>query len=155
MAVDCCSETETELDDLSPADRSHSSFLPEKSKLNSMKSKFNDTPDELDEDTPLISLRQPKRNLAKLRTARAAVTKASTKPPESSTQSTSRSSGSLTIGRKRVRVILSDDEDEDEGDEVHCSSRTVHKCPTEGVPTSDESEKINMFFSAILYLSKK
>ncbi|XP_022884500.1 protein TONSOKU [Olea europaea var. sylvestris] len=140
MAVDCCSETETELDDLSPADRSHSSFLPEKSKLNSMKSKFNDTPDELDEDTPLISLRQPKRNLAKLRTARAAVTKASTKPPESSTQSTSRSSGSLTIGRKRVRVILSDDEDEDEGDEVHCSSRTVHKCPTEGVPTLDENK---------------
>ncbi|KAL2521328.1 Protein TONSOKU [Forsythia ovata] len=134
MAVDCCSETETELDDLSPDDRCHSSFSTEKIKLNSTKSKFSDTPDELDEDTPLISLRQPKRNLAKLRTARVAVTNASTKPPELSTQSTSRSSGSLTIGRKRFRVILSDDE----GDEVHCSSRIVHKCPAEGVATSDE-----------------
>ncbi|KAL2498642.1 Protein TONSOKU [Abeliophyllum distichum] len=136
MAVNCCSETETELDDLSPDDRCHSSFSPEKSKLNSTKSKFSDTPDELDEDTPLISLCRPKRNLAKLRTARVAVTNASTKPPELSTQSTSRSSGSLTIGRKRFRVILSDDEGE--GDEVHCSSRTVHKCPAEGVATSDE-----------------
>ncbi|CAI9758311.1 unnamed protein product [Fraxinus pennsylvanica] len=96
MAVDCCSETETEVDDLSLDDR----------------------------------------NLAKLRTAGVAVPNACTKHPESSTQSTSRSSGSLTIGRKRIRVILSDDEGE--GYKVYCSSKTAHKCPAESVATSDE-----------------
>ncbi|KZV53838.1 protein TONSOKU [Dorcoceras hygrometricum] len=53
--------------------------------------------------------------------------------------SVSKSTGSPTVSRKRVRVIISDDECED--DEVYCSEKIFNKGPAERTATSDEYMK--------------
>ena len=64
---------------------------------------------------------------------------ASSNPSEFSPKSLSQSAGSqqTTIGRKRVRVILSDDEGEDEM--IDFSKSRPHLCRGENSATSDES----------------
>ncbi|KAK6117535.1 hypothetical protein DH2020_048714 [Rehmannia glutinosa] len=133
---DCCSETETELDVLSTDDRSDDSFSPQKYKLNPLRVKSGDIDEELNEDIPLISLLQSNKNTARQRTDCGIALNAPSRPCGSPTQSISRSTGSLTVNRKRLRVILSDDEGEKEED--LCSERMVRKGPVEGIATSDE-----------------
>ncbi|KAI3451497.1 hypothetical protein Pfo_008162 [Paulownia fortunei] len=133
---DCCSETKTELDNLSTDDRSDGSFSPKKYKLNPLRGKSSDIDDEWNENMPLISLLQSNKNIAQQRTACGIAPNASSRPCGSPTQSISRSTGSFTVNRKRVRVILSDDEGENEED--CCSERMVRKRPVEGIATSDE-----------------
>ncbi|KAK4416756.1 protein TONSOKU [Sesamum alatum] len=133
---DCCSETKTELDNLSTDDRSDGSFSPKKYKPNPSRVKSNDIDDELDENMPLVSLLQSVKSIAKQKTACGSAPNASSRPCGSPTQSISRSTGSFTVNRKRVRVILSDDEGENEEDS--CSRRMVRKCTEEGIATSGE-----------------
>nr|GMC64406.1 protein TONSOKU [Ipomoea batatas] len=149
LAGDLCSETETEADQ-SPDGESDMSFSPTKSEFGDKKSEFHATSDHSYENLPLTSLLDPNKKLAKLKTTSVA----RTKPPECSPRSLSKSSSSQTetISRKRTRIILSDDEDEN--DEVHCSGGIVnpgaednqafsshdmfHKFAVEDVATSDD-----------------
>lgn len=123
-----CSETKTELDSPSTDDMSDGSFSPNKHKRNSWKANSNDIDDELNENIPLISLRKSNKRKAKRRPACGAAPNASSRPHGSPAQSISRSSDSLTVNRKRVRIILSDDEGESDED----------RSPVEGIGTSDE-----------------
>lgn len=154
VAGDCCSESETEVGIQSPI-TSYDSISPKTTKLGFEKSKSHGSKDEF-EDLPLISLIRPKKNLSKLKSAYVETTIASTELPDSSSPSMSRPAGSQTVGRKRVRLILSDDEDDNEdvysssriistpleGEIGNCSRRTSHKCSVETVATSDECELV-------------
>ncbi|GFP84877.1 protein tonsoku [Phtheirospermum japonicum] len=132
---DLCSETETELDNQSTDDRSDGSFSLKEYKLNPLRVKSSDLDDEMNDNVPLISLLQSNKNTAKRTTVCGIAPNATSKSCESHTRSISRSTGSCTVNRKRVRVILSDDEGEKED---CCSERMVRKCPVEGIATSDE-----------------
>ncbi|MCD7454990.1 hypothetical protein HAX54_026718 [Datura stramonium] len=150
VAGDCCSESETEVGNQSPI-TSYGSISPKTAKLNFTKSKSHGSEDEF-EDLPLISLVRPNKNLAKLKSAYVGTTIASTELPDSSSPSMSRPAGGQAVGRKRVRLVLSDDEGDNEdvycssriistpleGEMGHCSRRTSHKCSVETVATSDE-----------------
>lgn len=145
MVGDCCSETETEGDDQlsnSPSDVSYSPML---SKSTAIKSNSRVGEDELNDDAPLVSLLRSSKKSSKLKPFTL------TDPPEGSPRSMSRSTGSQSVGRKRVRVVLSDDEGEN--NEVQCCRGRVHRCPAEDVATSDECELIT-YFCAVIILVK-
>ncbi|KAL0379188.1 UNVERIFIED_CONTAM: protein TONSOKU [Sesamum radiatum] len=144
ISGECCSETKTDLDNLSTDDRSDGSFSPKKYKSNLSRVKSNDIDDDLDENMPLASLLQSVKSIGKQRTACGSAPNASSRPCGSPTQSISRSTGSFTVNRKRVRVILSDDEGENEEDS--CSRRMVRKCAEEGIATSGECKLQIMMF---------
>ncbi|XP_034683390.1 protein TONSOKU [Vitis riparia] len=130
IAEDCCSETDTEGDDCFSNSRSDPSCSVKKGKSKSDRGEFKD-------DVPLISLLQsnkklPKRNIAHV--DEVLPTGASHKSSSTST------SNQQTVGRKRIRVVLSDDEGEMQ-DEVACSNfecGRLHKCPVEDVGATDE-----------------
>ncbi|KAL8477291.1 hypothetical protein ACS0TY_029543 [Phlomoides rotata] len=126
-----CSETKTDLDNLSTDD----SFSPKKHKLNSLKANSNDIDDELNVNVPLISLLKSNKRKAKRRPACGTAPNASSRPCGSPAQSISRSTDSFTVNRKRVRIILSDGEGE--SDEDGCSEKIITS-PVEGIATSDE-----------------
>ncbi|XP_060184137.1 protein TONSOKU isoform X2 [Lycium barbarum] len=149
VAGDCCSESETEVGGQSPI-TSYDSISPKTTKFGFKKSKSNGSEDE-SEDLPLISLVRPTKNLAKLKSAYAETTIASPELPDSLSPSMLRPAGSQAVSRKRVRLVLSDDEENEdvysssriistplEGEMSHCSRRTSHKCSVETVATSDE-----------------
>ncbi|KAF3650623.1 putative 40S ribosomal protein S18-like [Capsicum annuum] len=152
VAGDCCSESETEVGNQSPI-TSYDSISPKTAKLGLKKSKSHGSEDEF-EDLPLISLVRPSKNLSKLKSAHVETTIASTELPDSLSPSMSRPASSQAVGRKRVRLVLSDDEDDNEdvnsssriistpleGEMGHCSRRTFHKFSVETVATSDESK---------------
>lgn len=146
---DCCSETKTELDNLSTDDRSDCSFSPNKHEQNALRLKSYDIDDESNENVPLISLLQSNKSTAKQRPACGTAPNASSRPCGSPAQSISRSTGSFTVNRKRVRVILSDDEVEN--DEDGWSGRMGRRFPVEGIATSDEC-KLQIMFILILTL---
>ncbi|KAG5529146.1 hypothetical protein RHGRI_029727 [Rhododendron griersonianum] len=135
MESDCCSETETEGDDLSP-NGSHMSYFQEASNTNSAKSQSQSRMEELDDDLPLTSLLHSRKNPTKQKTTRVPVT--STKPTQALPESMPRFTESQqTVGRKRIRVILSDDEGEIY-EEVECPRRRRQKGLEEYIATSDE-----------------
>ncbi|XP_057769041.1 protein TONSOKU isoform X2 [Salvia miltiorrhiza] len=137
---DCCSETETESDNLSTDDRSDGSFTPKKHNIpNALGVKCYDTCDESEEDITLISLLQSKKGTRKRRPTCETTPITSCTPCGSPARSISRSSCSLTVNRKRLRVILSDDEGEN--DENIFSDRIGSRCLVEGIATSDELNK--------------
>ena len=87
--------------------------------------------DDLNENSPLISFLHPSKKLkAKLQTARQAGSQSS--------RSTSMTAGSQSVGRKRTRLILSDEECELDGE--HNPSRGVYECHIEEVATSNGCE---------------
>ncbi|KAL6551954.1 hypothetical protein OROGR_008108 [Orobanche gracilis] len=132
---DCCSETETELDNLLTDDRSDGSFSMKKYKPNPLGEKSSDVDDELNEKVPIISLLQSNKITAKPDFFCGIAPIATSKSCGSPTRSISRSTCSFTANRKRVRLILSDDE----GEKEDCrSERMVRKCSAEGIATSDE-----------------
>lgn len=123
MAEDCCSETDTEGDGCLSKSRSDPSCLVKNGKLKSDCEEFKD-------DVPLISLLQsnkkfPKRGMAQVDEVQ---------PTGASHDGLSTSTScQQSVGRKRVRVVLSDDEGEIQ-DEVACSNYEygrLHKCPVE------------------------
>lgn len=144
MKSDCCSETETETetegDDLSP-NGSHMSYFQEASTTNSAKSQSQSRMQELNDDLPLTSLLHSRKNPTKQKTTRVPVN--STKPTQALPESMPRFTESQqTVGRKRIRVILSDDEGE-LYEEVECPRQRRQKGLEEYIATSDECEVIN------------
>ncbi|KAK9272896.1 hypothetical protein L1049_003275 [Liquidambar formosana] len=139
VAADCCSETDTEEDNHTSTSRSNVYSSPKMSKSDSRKSKPFTCVEELEDDEPLISLLRSNKNFPKLKTAHVEKLNASSKPIEASPKSLSKSTGSqqTLVGRKRVRLVLSDDEDEMH-DKVECSKGRLHKGPVEDIATSDE-----------------
>ncbi|KAL7616590.1 hypothetical protein Lser_V15G04283 [Lactuca serriola] len=123
---DCCSETDTEGDDDISLMKSDSdmNYSP---KLNTSKSYG--VEDLSDDEVPLVSF------LRKSKSKGSKVTKhsASTKSLEASPR---KSTCSQTLNRKRGRLVLSDDEDENK--EVGCPQRRIHEYPEEHVATSNE-----------------
>lgn len=135
MAEDCCSETETQGDDQMSNSRSDVNWSPEMSKSSFVKLKPCSSAEDLMDDVPSNSL-LPNENLSKLKTARITNPITSREPTEASCRSISRSTDSQAVSRKRVRVILSDDEGEN--DELQCPRGRFHNNPAEDVATSDE-----------------
>ncbi|XP_056168053.1 protein TONSOKU isoform X4 [Syzygium oleosum] len=113
MAGDCCPETDTEGDDYLSNSRSSTCSSPLTS--NSYKRKLHNTVEELNDDAPLISLLHSKKVSPKFRTA-APVEKCGNpvKHMMATSKSSSKSSGEVrkAVGRKRIRLVLSDDEGE-------------------------------------------
>ncbi|XP_042025536.1 protein TONSOKU-like isoform X2 [Salvia splendens] len=136
---DFCSETQTELDNLSADDKSDGSFSPKEHKANAHGVKSYDTCDESEEDITLMSLLRSRKGKRKKIPTCGTTPVASSIPCGSPARSLSRSSGSLTVNRKRVRIILSDDEGEN--DDNICSDRIGSRCLMEGIATSDELNK--------------
>ncbi|XP_042971160.1 protein TONSOKU-like isoform X1 [Carya illinoinensis] len=139
VAEDCCSETDTEGNDHLSESRYNACCLPEMSKWNSSRSKSEASVEELNDDVPLISLIGYGRNSPKMKSAQSGKQNICTQPTKVLPKSLSESTRDqqTVVGRKRVRVILSDDESE-EPDEVKCSKGSPGKCPVEAVATSGE-----------------
>ncbi|XAR73209.1 hypothetical protein NMG60_11007107 [Bertholletia excelsa] len=130
MVYNRCSETETE-----NGDSCEISCSQETNKSSIGKSKSHSR-EELKDDLPLISLLCSHKNSAKTKTAHIPVI--STSPTLASPKSTSRSTDSQqTVGRKRIRLVLSDDEGE-MYDEVECPRGRDFKALEEDVATSSE-----------------
>lgn len=138
VAGNYCSETETEIENLSP-NRSEVSLSPERSTSNSIRSKSHSFPDESNENVPLISFLHPGKKASKLRLGHETAVHTSIKLPESSPRATSISAGGQAVGRKRIRLVISDDECENM--EQHTSRRTVSR-GNEEVATSNGCKSI-------------
>ena len=139
VAEDCCSETYTEGNNHLSESRSDACCSPEISKLNSSRSNSVASVEGLDDDVPLISLLRSSKNSPKMKAAQLEKHNISIQPikvlPKS--LSTSTNNPQTGVSRKRVRVILSDDESE-VPDEVERLKGRPDKCPVEVVATSDE-----------------
>ncbi|KAF3945413.1 hypothetical protein CMV_028214 [Castanea mollissima] len=139
VAEDCCSETCSEGNYHLSESRSDACCSPEMSKLNSSRSNSVASVEELNDDVPLISLLRSSKNSPKMKAAQSEKHNISTQPakvlPKSLSISTSNQQ--TGVGRKRARVILSDDESEVPY-EVERSKGRPDKCPVEAVTTSDE-----------------
>lgn len=152
---DFCSETQTELDNLSADDGSDGSFSPKEHKANAHEVKSYDTCDESEEDITLMSLLRSTKGKRKKKPTCGSTPVASSIPCGSPARSLSRSSGSLTVNRKRVRIILSDDEGEND-DNIR-SDRISSRCFVEGIATSDERKPrgVVMFILILSHLFEK
>ncbi|OWM91426.1 hypothetical protein CDL15_Pgr017344 [Punica granatum] len=128
MGAECCSETDTEGDNRPTACSS-----PLTSTSSARETELNYV-EELTDDTPLVSFLRRNNRPLKLKT---------TLPGEPNTlersnavsPSPARSSGTI-VGRKRVHLVLSDDEDDAQAD-TECGS--LQKCSAEAVGTSGGS----------------
>ncbi|KAI3883378.1 hypothetical protein MKX03_009611 [Papaver bracteatum] len=127
-----CAETDTEEYDC-PSNECNS---PEFSECASTRSKSLNT---TEDDVPLNSLLRPRKTLSKQKVAQ--VERPLTTPTESSPKNMSNSTGKQKMfsGRKRVRLVISDDES-DGGDESKYSREKCH-IPDENLPTSYDSRK--------------
>ncbi|KAK1587587.1 hypothetical protein Q3G72_014471 [Acer saccharum] len=134
----CCSETDTEGNDHKSDSRSSAccSLDPVKSRSSRSKTLAGVEVEELNDDLPLISFLQSSKSSPKMKTPYVEKQNISSKPTEASPRSLSKSTNSI-VSRKRIRVVLSDDEGEMD-DELECLKGRVHKCPVEAVATSDE-----------------
>ena len=139
IAKDCCSETDTEGDDHCSNNMSNAS-LEMISESSSNRSASLAASGELNDDLPLISLIRPSKRSPKNKTAHTRKYNISIEPDENFPKSLSKSTSNqqTVVGRKRVRVVLSDDEG-DMHDEVECSARRLHKRSVD-VAASDECE---------------
>lgn len=124
---DYCSESDTEGNIHTSNDRSDASDSPDLVGV-----------DDMSDDVPLVSFLQSTRSLPKIKSTNVGKQKASSNFIKVSPKRSSRSvSNQDTVGRKRVRVVLSDDEDETFVEVERCKGRTL-SCPVEDVATSDE-----------------
>ncbi|XP_015891011.3 protein TONSOKU [Ziziphus jujuba] len=135
LAEGCCSETDTE---------EEIRVSSETSKSNSSRSKSVAGVEELNDDVPLISLLRSTKRPSKMETTYIGSQNTSTKPAEFSPKCLSKSNSDqqTIVGRKRVRVILSDDED-DMHDEVESSKGRTHNNPVKDVAKSNEFKDIS------------
>ncbi|CAK7355042.1 unnamed protein product [Dovyalis caffra] len=138
LATDCCSETDTEGDNHLSDCRSNASCSQEISKSNSARLKSLAGAEELIDDLPLISLLQSRKASPRRKPTQAERHNTSTRPTEASPKCLSKTASDqqTVLGRKRIRIVLSDDEDEMH-DEVDCSRERLNSCPVEDVATSN------------------
>ncbi|XP_010025556.2 protein TONSOKU [Eucalyptus grandis] len=139
VAGDCCPETDTEGDDCLSNSRSSTCSSPLTS--NSYKRKLHNTVEELNDDAPLISLLHSKKVSPRFRTA-APVEKCGNTMNHmmASSKSSSKSTGDKqkVVDRKRIRLVLSDDEGE-----MHAQAGSSMAEPhsMDRAATSDERNK--------------
>ncbi|XP_057967784.1 protein TONSOKU isoform X2 [Malania oleifera] len=95
--------------------------------------------EELKDDVPLISLLQSGKLFPTLKNAQIEKQNATNEPLDASSKSLSKSASDQQtgVGRKRIRVVISDDEGEMH-DEAGCSQGKFKKCLLEDVATSNE-----------------
>lgn len=129
MGAEYCSETDTEGDDRSIARNSPLTSTPNACEIESNHDK------ELNDDVPLITIIHGSKQLPKLTTTLLEKPNNMRKCKELSTMSPARSSGTV-VGRKRVRVVLSDDEDDGAEADIDCCKGSLQKCSVEGIGTS-------------------
>ncbi|KAL0899977.1 hypothetical protein Bca101_083938 [Brassica carinata] len=133
---DECSETDSEGHGNISIDRPNACSSPDLQTSNSPKSEPLADLDEANDDVPLISFLQPGRRLSKRKQfsgkqdVETDQTKKDFSAPADSQQTVS--------GRKRIRVILSDDESETEY-ELGCPRGSLHKVTSQSKEVSDES----------------
>ncbi|PON82233.1 N-terminal acetyltransferase A, auxiliary subunit [Trema orientale] len=127
MTENYCSESDTEGNIHTSNDRSNACDSPET--LANVQ--------EMSDDVPLISLLQSTRGSPKIKPTNMEKQKTSSNFKNFSPKGSSRSiSNQDTVGRKRVRVVLSDDEDETFVEVERSKGRTL-SYPVEDVATSD------------------
>ncbi|KAI3735773.1 hypothetical protein L6452_15286 [Arctium lappa] len=127
---DCCSETDTEGDDISLI-KSDMNYSPRLNVPNSY-----GIEDSAADEVPSVSLLRSNGYHTKSKGSQLTKHCTSTKSLETSPRSMSRSTCSQTASRKRGRLVLSDDEDENK--EMWCPRGRVHESPEEHVATSNE-----------------
>lgn len=140
MTEDCCSETDTEANEALSDSASDDCCLSDtrkscNSRLNSSKHLA-----DLEEPNNAVTLTSPLKRLEKSPKIKSVdMNEFDASPSEISPKSLSKSAGSqqTTIGRKRVRVILSDDEGENET--MDFSKSRPHFWQGEDSATSDDS----------------
>lgn len=144
LARDCCSETESEGNGSKSDGRSSASCSLDVATPRSNKPKglAGSEPEELEDDIPLISILQSRKISGKTRTTNVEKQKISSKPPVASSNSTDR-----VICRKRVRVVLSDDE----GEMENGSEGRVSKYTRESIATSDKCVFACLLFSIFFH----
>jgi hypothetical protein len=134
MPGDCCSETDTEADVCMSNSESDDFCFPK----TTYKSETPTPEEELNDDNaPLMSLYQSIKGSSGKITGHKESHTNSTKQVEQSPRSLTKLTGEnqAVVGRKRVRVILSDDDD----DEMEYSSKKNHDCPLENLPNYEAS----------------
>lgn len=133
---DECSETESEGHGNISNDRPNACSSPEPQTPNSLRSERLADLDEVNDDVPLISFLQPGKRLFKRKqvSGKQDVDTDQTKKDFSIVVD----SQQTVVGRKRVRVILSDDESETEY-ELGCPKDSSHKVLRQNEEVSDES----------------
>ncbi|GMH06680.1 hypothetical protein Nepgr_008520 [Nepenthes gracilis] len=133
---DCCPETETEGGDDFSDCRSDASGSPE---VNELLSTFLFSVEEVKDDEPLISLVRPPKEVGKQKSYLEERDKTLPREIEDSTKSLSKSTSAsqTAVGRKRARIVLSDNEEE-EHNKVECSRAIPNSFPIEDVCTSHE-----------------
>ncbi|XP_012466931.1 protein TONSOKU isoform X1 [Gossypium raimondii] len=143
IATDRCSETDTEGDDHCSDDMS-SACLEVLRKSSSNGSVPLAASGESNDDLPLISLIRPSKRSPKDKTTDTANNNISKEPDETSPKSLSKSTSNqqTVVGRKRVRLVLSDDEG-DVPHQVECSARRLHKRPVDFAASDEFTRKIS------------
>ncbi|GAV62553.1 TPR_8 domain-containing protein/TPR_12 domain-containing protein [Cephalotus follicularis] len=139
VARDCCSETDTEGDDHSSDSRVKENCSPQIRKCGPSRANSLAGFEELDDDMLLISVVKSNKNMHKMKKASVEKSNNSTKPIKASPKSFRKliSNDQTVVGRKRVRVVHSDDEVEGQN-EVETRKGQLQKLPAEGVASSDE-----------------
>ncbi|KAJ6419255.1 hypothetical protein OIU84_029382 [Salix udensis] len=152
LAADCCSETDTEGDDHLSDCRSNASCSQEINESGSAGSKYLAGAEGLNDDLPLISLLRSHKNSPRTKSTQEEMHNTSTWPTKASPQCFSKTASDqqTVLSRKRIRIVLSDDEDEMH-DEVDCSRERLNRCPPEDVATSNGLWASNPAISACAF----
>ncbi|KAG5241972.1 protein TONSOKU [Salix suchowensis] len=152
LAADCCSETDTEGDDHLSDCRSNASCSQEINESGSAGSKYLAGAECLNDDLPLISLLRSHKNSPRTKSTQEEMHNTSTWPTKASPQCFSKTASDqqTVLSRKRIRIVLSDDEDEMH-DEVDCSRERLNRCPPEDVATSNGLWASNPAISACAF----
>ncbi|KAL6286684.1 hypothetical protein ACE6H2_011074 [Prunus campanulata] len=138
VAEDHCSESDTEGSGHLSDNMCNACGSSEIRKCNSSKSQSLASVEELNDEEPIISLISSTKASPKVKSAHLGKQNITTETNVSQKSLSEPNTNEQTvIGRKRIRLVLSDDEDE-MYDEVQCSKSWSKKLPLEDVATSDE-----------------
>lgn len=133
---DECSETDSEGHVNITKDRPNACSSPEPQTSNSLGSEPLADLDEANDDVPLISFLQPRKRLFKKKQVSG---KQDVDIDQTKKEFSAAADSQQTVaGRKRIRVILSDDESETEY-ELGCPKGSFHKVPRQNEEVSEES----------------
>ncbi|CAN1305981.1 Protein TONSOKU [Linum perenne] len=144
LATDHCSETDTEEGDCLSDSSFTKSCCPNSGDSFPRRSTSSSSIEEVNDDLPLISLLKSTKRLTKKTDTNGKKLHGSNNPNEASPNCFAKTTTSQqSVGRKRVRVILSDDEDETNEEVAHLE-RKLRTTPVEDVATSDQTGMRNI-----------